>query len=216
MRNLYTQIVLAAVLASSTARNITLERRSSIEIGGVTHEVAASVDIPIDDVEDPEVAPESSSSETSSTTSTLTDNHAMVFPPEYERGVCQNIIYDYEEITTDIGKEVRETPRACYDGCVSQGGRLINIRSVIEATTPMGGYVTQDPVFEEYPCFFEDPHFNADMYVVHTLDPLETGSPELAIKFIDFDCYMSGGGIQPEAGSEALICAHSADFPCNF
>ena len=68
MRNLYTQIALAAVLASSTARNITLERRSSIEIGGVTHEIAASVDIPIYDVEDPEVAPESSSSETSSTT----------------------------------------------------------------------------------------------------------------------------------------------------
>ena len=37
-----------AELASGIAKNITLERRASVEIGGVTHEVAASVAIPID------------------------------------------------------------------------------------------------------------------------------------------------------------------------
>ena len=216
MRNLYTQIVLAAVLASGNARNITLERRSSVEIAGVTHEVAASVAIPIDDLEDPEVAPESSSQETSTTTTTLTDNHAMVFSSEYERGVCQNIIYDHEEIMTDIGREVRETPRACYDGCASQGGRIINIHSILDATTPMRGYITQYPVFDEYPCFFEEPHFDADRYVVRTLDPLETGDTELATKVIDFDCYMSGGGILPDTTSGNFICAHGHDFPCNF
>ena len=43
------------MLATGIARNITLERRASVEIGGVTHEVAASVAIPFDDVEDPHV-----------------------------------------------------------------------------------------------------------------------------------------------------------------
>ena len=119
MRNLYTQIALAAVLASSTAKNITLARRASVEIGGVTHEVAASVEIPIDDGEGPEVVyiggdydvndatrgPESSNSPSENSSSeggedsTLTDFHAYshrnLFPPEYEQGVCQNIIYDH-------------------------------------------------------------------------------------------------------------------------
>ena len=83
MRNLYTQILLAAVLASGTAKNITLERRSSVEIGGVTHEVAASVDIPIDDVEDLD-AEEIFSHTTSTSTTYTTNNHSMVFPPGYE------------------------------------------------------------------------------------------------------------------------------------
>ena len=142
MRNLYTQILLAAVLASGTARNITLERRASVEIGGVTHEVAASVEIPIDDVEDPH-AGETSSLETSTTTTYFTDNHSGVFPSGYERGVCQNILYDYTETMTEVGREVRKTARACYDDCVSQGGRLIDRRSLSTATTPMGGYISQ-------------------------------------------------------------------------
>ena len=81
MSNLYTQILLAAVLASGTAKNITLERRSSVEIGGVTHEVAASVDIPINDVEDLDA--EEIFSHTTTTTYT-TNNHSMMFEPVYE------------------------------------------------------------------------------------------------------------------------------------
>ena len=142
MRNLYTQIVLAAVLASGTARNITLERRASVEIGGVTHEVAASVAVPIDDVEDPHTG--ETDSQTTSTTSIYgTNNCSMVFPPEYEQGVCQNIIYDYTETMTDVGREVRKTARACYDGCVSQGGRLIDRHSLSTASTPMGGWISK-------------------------------------------------------------------------
>ena len=83
MRNLYTQIILAAVLASGTTRSITLENRANVEIGGVTHEVAASVDIPIDDVEDLD-AEEIFSHTTSTTTTYTTNNHSMVFPPGYE------------------------------------------------------------------------------------------------------------------------------------
>ena len=77
MRNLYTQILLAAVLASGTAKNITLERRAQIEIAGVTHEVAASVAIPVDD-EDSDTGVSSSS--TSTSTPYMTDNHDVVFP----------------------------------------------------------------------------------------------------------------------------------------
>ena len=172
MRNLYTQITLAAVLASSMAKNITLERRASVEIGGVTHEVAASVAIPIGDGDDPEVVhveggvvttdPPEVAQEPSPT---LADhNHAKLFGPDYERGVCQNIIYDYREESTEIGREVRKTARGCYDGCVSQGGRPIPIRSVFTAETPMGGYVSEFPVFDEYACFFEDPDFDAAGY----------------------------------------------------
>ena len=50
MRNFYTQIVLADVLAAGTARNFTVERRSSVEIDGVVHEVKNSFDIPMNNV----------------------------------------------------------------------------------------------------------------------------------------------------------------------
>ena len=111
MRNFYTQIVLAIVLAAGMARDITVERRSSVEIDGVVHEEINSFDIPMNNVKGKWV-------EDTLSQDRLT-NHAMLFPPEYEQGVCKNIIYDYEEIMTDIGKEVRKTARACIDGCVS-------------------------------------------------------------------------------------------------
>ena len=80
------------MLATGIARNITLERRASVEIGGVTHEVAASVAIPIDDVKELELVYVDGSSDRMASTqerapessTTLTNNHAMVFPPEYE------------------------------------------------------------------------------------------------------------------------------------
>ena len=78
----------------------------------------------------------------------------------------------------------------------------------------MGGWVSDSSVYgKEYACFFEDPHFDADMYVVDEISPTEAGT---VTKVIDFDCYMSGGTVQPDTISEALICAHTHDFPCNF
>ena len=81
----------------------------------------------------------------------------------------------------------------------------------------MGGYITQYPYFreKEYPCFFEDPDFETDMYVVDSLDPLETESRELATKVIDFDCYMSGGRIDLESETWTF-CIHDDEAPCNF
>ena len=80
------------MLATGIARNITLERRASVEIGGVTHEVAASVAIPIDDIKELEVVyvdgtydgMASTQEVATESSTTLTNNHAMVFPPEYE------------------------------------------------------------------------------------------------------------------------------------
>ena len=80
------------MLATGIARNITLERRASVEIGGVTHEIAASVAIPIDDIKELEAVYFDGSSDGMASTQeeapessiTLTNNHAIVFPPEYE------------------------------------------------------------------------------------------------------------------------------------
>ena len=95
---------------------------------------------------------------------------------------------------------------------------MIDIRSIFDAATPMGGYLTEYPYFEKYPCFFEAPVNAADLdlFVVDTLDPLETGDDTKATKVIDFDCYMSGGRLESDGLSEALDCVHDADHPCNF
>ena len=153
------------MLASGTARDIELWRHTNVELDGVMHEVTASVSFPTDDVEDSgvDIVSETPTS-TGDTSSMLTNNHAEVFPPEYEQGVCQNIIYEYEEITTDVGREVSKTARACIDGCVSQGGRLIEKQSLSTATPPMGGWLSKNPIYEENYCFFEDPPYFADFW----------------------------------------------------
>ena len=78
----------------------------------------------------------------------------------------------------------------------------------------MGGFISKYPVYEEYPCFFEEENsFGAHHWATGVA--LETASMRDVTLAIDFDCYMSGGQTyrDDEAG---WICVHNDDYPCNF
>ena len=77
----------------------------------------------------------------------------------------------------------------------------------------MGGWLSKNPVYEEYGCFFEDPPFFADFWTtgIH----METFEMRPQTKRIEFDCYMSGGETHRDDDG-SWICVHNDEYPCNF